>query len=71
MDFNFHEGQADCYNPAEPGAWDDDITAKWGAGWNQFPWLGPSTTAILAPPSYPSAASVTTKTRLAMWLATC
>jgi hypothetical protein len=37
MDFNFHEGQADCYNPTEPGAWDDDITAKWGAGWNQFP----------------------------------
>lgn len=69
MGFNFHEGQADCYNPTEPGAWDDDITAKWGAGWNQFPWLGPSTTAILAPPSYPSATSVTTKTRLAMWLA--
>src|SRR5262249_18115211 len=43
MGFNFHEGSADCYNPTEPGAWDDDITAKWGAGWNQFPWLGPST----------------------------
>jgi hypothetical protein len=74
MGFNFHEGQYDCYNPTEPGAWDDDITTKWGVdsagyGWNQYPWLGPSTTAILAPPSYPSATSVTTQTRLAMWLA--
>ncbi|MBV9379704.1 MAG: hemerythrin domain-containing protein [Streptosporangiaceae bacterium] len=74
MGFNFHEGQGDCYNPTEPGAWDDDITTKWGVdsagyGWNQYPWLGPSTTAILTPPSYPSATSVTTRTRLAMWLA--
>jgi hypothetical protein len=65
---------ANCYNPTEPGAWDDDITTKWGVdsagyGWNQYPWLGPSTTAILAPAAYPSATSVTTQTRLAMWLA--
>jgi hypothetical protein len=61
MGFNFHEDtEHDCYNPTEPGAWDDDTTAKWGAGWNQFPWLGPSTTAILAAPAYPSATSVTT-----------
>jgi hypothetical protein len=26
MGFNFHEDQADCYNPSEPGAWDDDLT---------------------------------------------
>lgn len=68
MGFNFHEGTADCYNPTEPGMWDDDITAKWGAGWNQHPWLGPSTTAVLAAPGYPSATSVATRARLAMWL---
>jgi hypothetical protein len=68
MGFNFHEGSTDCYNPTEPGGWDDDITAKWGAGWNAYPWLGPSTTKVLAAPSYPSATSVTTQTQLAMWL---
>ncbi|MBO0884789.1 MAG: hypothetical protein J2P17_31550 [Mycobacterium sp.] len=69
MSFNFHEGTGDCDNPTEPGAWNDDLNNRWGVDWSQYPWLGPSTTEILNPPSYPSAASVTTKTRLAEWLA--
>jgi len=28
MGFNFHEGQPDCYNPTEPGAWDDDLPRR-------------------------------------------